>query len=463
MVEKICQLKDTKHRTFSCPVGTFMTMQGGFGDTTLKVRDGVIVEYGDNCVANHDTGTVRCTAPPHDSDKLSMSVTVAADDCGCVNCKTGNITKGVCRAPLADDIYHVGYCAESQDVCPTGTGPLRFVPGRADEVDYSGLAAYNREQLEIVDRIEGHVKALGSGIRRVGGQNNLLQQIQRMRQGINALKTALGATSITSIGRQGPPFAPPGKKGACLTLRPSGQKGSWTDNLPKMLALNPSWVYSWGVPRLDALPQALEFVPMIWGYNSAKINDQMKILKDQESKFLLGFNEPDGVSQSNLDVNTAVDAWPMLESLNIPLISPSCVQMLGPWMESFMEHVDRNGLRVDAIGVHYYGGPNAKVFQEKLKQAHKKYNRPIMITEFAVADWKATTPGENKFSSAAVLKFMMEILPWLESRSWIIGYAWFPFQEDKAVGTSSALFHRDGTLTSLGEFYAMFSGKRSLA
>ena len=254
-----------------------------------------------------------------------------------------------------------------------------------------------------------------------------------------------------------PSLSLPGKKGACFSLRPCGEDGSWIENLPKLLILNPSWNYSWGFKRLEALPQSLEFEPMLWGYEIENIKDQLQTVKKQGSTMLLGFNEPDNAFQSNVDVETAVGAWPMFEALEIPLISPSCVNAEGAWMEAFMNHVDQKGLRVDAIGVHYYGGPEVKAFQEKLERIHHKYkHRLIMITEFAVADWHATTPEENKYSREVVLKFMMEMLPWLESQEWIVGYAWFPFDEESAAGTSSALFHCDGALTILGKFYSNF-------
>jgi hypothetical protein len=187
MVEKVCQLKNTRRRSFSCPVGTFMTIQGGFGNTTVAVHDGVIAEYGDNCVANHDAGTVRCTAPPKQSRVLGMYVVVSADDCDCVNCRTGNILVDVCRAPVAHDNFHVGICAKSQDICPKGTGPLRDVADRADEIG-NGPA---KEQMKIINRIEGRVKTIESAIVFLGGKPSMLEPIEDMKEGIDALKAQL--------------------------------------------------------------------------------------------------------------------------------------------------------------------------------------------------------------------------------------------------------------------------------
>jgi hypothetical protein len=133
----------------------------------------------------------------------------------------------------------------------------------------------------------------------------------------------------------------------------------------------------------------------------------------------------------------------------------------GIWMERFLEGVHRKGLRLDAIGVHAYEGCSTIALQRKLERVHSKCGLPIIITEFAVADWTARTPEENRFTADMVLQFMAEILPWLEEMPWILGYAWFPFDEDSPSGTSSALFRRDGSMTMLGEYYAKYNPNKS--
>lgn len=260
-------------------------------------------------------------------------------------------------------------------------------------------------------------------------------------------------------------FRLPGKKGVAFTLRDDGQKGSWLENLPKVLALRPHWNYSWGIGRLDEklLPTSIEFIPMFWSCKSTQtIDANLSRIRAQKSKIVLGFNEPDKKQQANMSVAQALEAWPMLESLNLPLVSPSCANAESEWMESFMNAIDRNGLRVDIIGVHHYGGASAQAFRTKLERIFGKYGRPIIITEFAVADWSAKTPEENKFAPAKVLLFMKEILPWLETTPWILGYAWFPFGEASPCGTSSALFHSDGSMTALGDYYASFEHNSQL-
>ena len=87
-------------------------------------------------------------------------------------------------------------------------------------------------------------------------------------------------------------------------------------------------------------------------------------------------------------------------------------------------------------------------------QVYEAYDRrSLLISEFAVADWGAKSVEGNAHSTESVLKFMKDVLPWMESQNWIAGYAWFSFGVNEAVGTSSALFDLKGNLTVLGQFY----------
>jgi hypothetical protein len=111
---------------------------------------------------------------------------------------------------------------------------------------------------------------------------------------------------------------------------------------------------------------------------------------------------------------------------------------------------------MDFLAVHWYGGANATVFKANMKSIRDQYNGrwPLLITEFAPADWTATTLANNKYSRSDVLAFMKEVLPWIEKQKWITGYAWFSFNATSAPGGCSALFEVNGTMTALGRYYA---------
>ena len=254
----------------------------------------------------------------------------------------------------------------------------------------------------------------------------------------------------------------PGKKGACFTLRKSEAKAgvSVDENMPKVKALNVSWNYSWGTGLMDEQPPDIEFVPMIWGGgNAAKLAKRIKKMRPDirsgRVKKLLGFNEPDGKNQANMTVAQALELWPILETAGVPLASPGAVHADRTWMLDFMQGVRDKGYRVDYIAVHSYSGINARHFRQRMRKIYELHGkRPLLITEFAVADWK--TGGDiskNRYSPAQVLAFMQEVLPWMEKQDWIIGYAWFSFRVDSPQGYSSALFDRQGKLSALGRYY----------
>lgn len=123
-------------------------------------------------------------------------------------------------------------------------------------------------------------------------------------------------------------------------------------------------------------------------------------------------------------------------------------------MKDFMAEADRRGYRVDYTGVHWYGGTHIQHFKEKMRRIYEKYGRrPILITEFAPADWEARNLAQNRHKSHMVLAFMKEVLPWLERQDWVAGYAWFSFGINEAIGHTSALYDKNGDLTACGRYY----------
>ncbi len=243
-----------------------------------------------------------------------------------------------------------------------------------------------------------------------------------------------------------------GKKGFGKTIRGSNWSFMVSD-------LKVHWHYSWGSTLSEYEPVNVDFVPMIWGYNGIDQEKvaELKTLKDEgKLRYLLGFNEPDKTDQANMTVAQAIEKWPLLEEVGVPLGSPAPANPTGDWLQEFMQRAENEGLRVDFVCVHWYGGINAQAFLNRLQEIYDLYNKPIWITEFAPADWDATTPAENRHSTAEVLNFMETVLPELEELSYVDRYAWFSFSQNSAAGTSSALFDAAGNLTELGAYYANF-------
>jgi len=250
------------------------------------------------------------------------------------------------------------------------------------------------------------------------------------------------------------------KKGACITTKKQG----WNTKVKK---LNASWHYSWSSELQSLEPDSVEFVPMIWGAwsDTAKVQSKLDAVKgwkqEGKVKYLLGFNEPDGKDQANMSVETALAYWPKLEAVGLPLGSPACVNPTNDWMKAFMSEVENRSYRVDFICVHWYGGINVANFLSRLKEIHEMYNRPIWITEFAPADWGATSPETSKYSKLEILNFMKEVLPALDDLDYVKRYAWFSASETTGPLGNAALFNSANQLTALGEFYSTFEGKNN--
>lgn len=238
------------------------------------------------------------------------------------------------------------------------------------------------------------------------------------------------------------------KKGAAFTT--GGLE--WSHNVA---GLKPFWHYSWGNDPSEIEPDNVEFVPMFWGKSVTddKIAELKQLANEGKIKYLLGFNEPDGEEQANMTVDEAIALWPKLEEVGVPLGSPATVGPLNDWMKEFMTKAAANNLRVDFVCVHNYGGANANSLKDRLNETYVEFNKPIWLTEFAVGDWNASTPEDNKYSPAEVLTFMKDILPILDKLEFVERYAWFSAKTSNPALTSSALYDANGDLTQLGMFY----------
>ncbi len=245
-----------------------------------------------------------------------------------------------------------------------------------------------------------------------------------------------------------------GKKGFGIVTNPGYAE--------KLRALKVSWFYSWGADLKPDMPEGIEFVPMLWGWRDGPGQDKyLHGLAESGAagKFhtLLGFNEPDNKTQSNIAVETALEKWPQLAGVGLRLGSPACVHPDNEWMQAFMQGAEERNLRVDFIAVHWYGdAPDASGFLKMLERIHEKYQRPLWITEFAPADWKAGKGRPNRYTAAQAARFMRTVLPELNKRDYVERYAWFSGSPKDAALGISALFNEDGSLTELGRIYAGF-------
>ena len=143
----------------------------------------------------------------------------------------------------------------------------------------------------------------------------------------------------------------------------------------RLTALNAKWHYSWNWELQDNYPDDVEFVPMIWGVNSTStsiLSNIASLVDNGDVTHLLGFNEPDLVSQANMTVDQAVESWERIEDTGATLGSPVTAAPLNSWMIDFMTRALDENLQVDFVAVHWYGPPNAANFINKINEVFEQ-------------------------------------------------------------------------------------------
>ena len=228
-----------------------------------------------------------------------------------------------------------------------------------------------------------------------------------------------------------------------------------------MQAINSGWYYRWSPDKANlSQPFDAQFVPMIWGgyqANTATIN---KIKGYGDTEWVLGFNEPERPDQANMTVAQAISAWQTLSNgfagSGIKLVSPAVADTGGAtggqaWLSSFMSQANSQGLQVDAVAFHWYGAstPNdpvgaANSFISRVDSYHNQYNKPVWITEFAIHDWGGNYTDQQIADANRI--FLDNVIPRLDSRDYVAGYAWYQWFGDSTLVTGNPL-----TPTNLGE------------
>ncbi|KAH3804621.1 hypothetical protein DPMN_132910 [Dreissena polymorpha] len=224
---------------------------------------------------------------------------------------------------------------------------------------------------------------------------------------------------------------------------------------------NMSWWYGWEdalnlynqyVTSKCPIPQAHmpEFVPMIWSMHSNNVSRWIHI--PSNSKYVLGFNEPDVHDQANMTPQEAAAYWPLIEQAagGIPLVAPAPAAQNFHWLDQFL-HLCHN-CRIDYLAAHAYSC-NADEIMAYLQKLYNRYHKQIWLTEFG-CPYMADEDSQ--------LRLMQALLPMLEAANYVFRYSWFMARvKDDAVGgfvrtSISLLFRESPTLTRLGHFYNEF-------
>jgi Glycosyl hydrolase catalytic core len=216
------------------------------------------------------------------------------------------------------------------------------------------------------------------------------------------------------------------------------------------------WYYTWAAGHAGiTTPQGVDFVPMIWG--SGSVTTQSIAQAKSGGHYLLGFNEPDMSSQSNMSVTQALDLWPKLQATGQTLGSPAVATggaTPGGWLDQFMSGAKSRGYRVDFIALHWYGGdfttsPAVRALKSYLQAVWNRYHKPIWLTEYALINFSNGTHYPSETEQAA---FVTASTKMLDNLSFLQRYAWFalPAADD---GPSTGLFTSGPKVTDVGKAF----------
>ncbi|KAK4445470.1 hypothetical protein QBC34DRAFT_164212 [Podospora aff. communis PSN243] len=217
-----------------------------------------------------------------------------------------------------------------------------------------------------------------------------------------------------------------------------------------------TWLYNWS-PRPTPSCSALHFIPMQW--NHVNIDDLASHCASCSATTLLGFNEPELDSQSNMPVALAAREWirciEPLRKRGIRCGSPgiSSAPQGVVWLKEFLSEIRKGGSDVDFYALHWYGEGLGN-FYDYLWSVYYQLgaDRKVWVTEFACTNWNADAPMARE----EVEKFCQESCRYLDTLEWVERYAWFGAMtegEMGGVGKGAALVDGQGKLTELGRWY----------
>jgi RNA polymerase sigma factor (sigma-70 family) len=255
--------------------------------------------------------------------------------------------------------------------------------------------------------------------------------------------------------RAAPPPAPPSTPAAVASAKKGVGAWSFSGATQALAESGASWYYTWSATPGVTGPPGVQFVPMIWG--SADVTASTLSQVKQEGQDLLGFNEPDMASQSNMSPAQALSLWPQLMATGMQLGSPAVADdgaTPGGWLDQFMSGARARGYRVNFITLHWYGADfdtaaAVSQLESYLQAVYARYHLPIWLTEFALDNFGASPQTPAPQQQAA---FVTAATSMLHGLGFVPRYAWFGLQATSADG-SMGLFDTGPVATASGRAF----------
>lgn len=294
------------------------------------------------------------------------------------------------------------------------------------------------------------------------------QQLRRSRvvRGVVVLG-AVGTVIAAGVGAMPNAGAETGPARNDTTGQAGPKKGVSTWPFPRaadgIRDVGASWYHDWSSDNQD-VPARAEFVATIWGPGS--VTDAELAAAKKSSKTLLGFHEPDSKDQADLTVDKALELWPRLEETGLRLGSPAVAfgaDVPGGWLDRFLSGAREKKLRVDFIALHWFGSDFSEAaadhLMEYVRRVHERYDMPIWITQFGLANFT----GEPRYPDAKQLTtFLTKAAKSLDATPYVERYAYSSLPATAAAKSEAyGLYREDGTPTEAGAAYRDAGGSPS--
>lgn len=240
---------------------------------------------------------------------------------------------------------------------------------------------------------------------------------------------------------------------------------NYVSDLP-LLSPYITWDYNWGNNTnenaalwFDA--NEIDYCPMCWNGNYSADKIRAYVAAHPNTKYLLGFNEPNLTDQANMTPAQAAALWQpvvaLAKELNLKLISPAMNYgtLAGysdpiKWLDEFFAQPGVCLDDIDAISIHcYMASPQAV---KNYIAMFEKYNKPIWLTEFCAWEDYAIHSEEDQ------IKYMCSMLNHLEQNTNVARYAWFiPRYKSGFPYMPLLTYSAPYALTDAGKVYCGFS------
>jgi len=242
-----------------------------------------------------------------------------------------------------------------------------------------------------------------------------------------------------------PPAVPQGF-GLSIPWQNEDLSPGWTGR--SLAALNPPWWFDW---KFDSIGRP-GYVPKLWRPQlDARFDEAVQAANSHpDAMWLMAYDPDRGGEPPETPQNAAAIGQEWVQATTVLYAAPGVVinaNGIG-WLKAYL---DAGGPVPDAWSVHLYSGIDASAWRRQVEGEFATWYEdegqklPIIMSQ-------TNSPGKELVQQRSV---MLEALHMLQELSPIIAIGWYADQDPFGAMSSADLIRDDGSLTELGQYYAI--------